>query len=395
MERLMPHKHHVYLIPGFFGFANLGDLKYFAHVTEVLSNSFLRLGIDAQVHNVATSPTAGVLSRAERLLDAIHATAADDDDPIHLIGHSSGGLDARLLVAAGASLGSGVSAERYAARVRSVVTVATPHRGTPIVSMFISLFGARVLKLLSLGMIHTLRYGRLPLGVLVKMGGVLVRLDNASGQDALDQLYVELLHDFSEERQKAIRDFFTEVEKDQGLLTQLLPEGMVVFNALTRDQADVRYGCVLTRGRRPGVSSTISAGLGGYAQASHALYAALYQLAARTPLNRAPSPRPQQIQAMLETWGDIPSIRANDGIVPTLSQLHGDVICAVSADHHDVIGHFDDPSCHPPHFDWITSGSGFKRADFEHLWSSVANWIHAGVASQKVDKASDRQRVAS
>lgn len=390
----MPPKHHIYLIPGFFGFANLGDLKYFAHVTEVLSNS-LRLGIDAQVHNVTTSPTAAVLSRAVRLLDAIHATAAEDDGPIHLIGHSSGGLDARLLVAAGASLGTGVSAERYAARVRSVVTVATPHRGTPIVSMFISLFGARVLQLLSLGMIYTLRYGRLPLGVLVKMGGVLVRLDNSSGQDALDQLYGELLHDFSDERQQAIRDFFAEVGEDQGLLTQLLPEGMDVFNALTRDQSDVRYGCVLTRGRRPGVSSTISAGLGGYAQASHALYAALYQLAARTPLNRAPSPKPQQIQAMLRTWGDIPDIRANDGIVPTLSQLHGDVICAVSADHHDVIGHFDDPSCHPPHFDWITSGSGFKRADFEHLWSSVATWIHAGVAAQQLDTARDRERVAS
>jgi len=29
--------HHVVLVPGFFGFANLGDFAYFGHVRELLA----------------------------------------------------------------------------------------------------------------------------------------------------------------------------------------------------------------------------------------------------------------------------------------------------------------------------------------------------------------------
>ncbi len=379
----MDQRHHIYLVPGFFGFANLGDLKYFAHATDVLEGQFSRLGLDVAVHSVRTSPTASVRKRAIRLLETMIDTA-EGDGPIHLIGHSSGGLDARLLLAAGASLTEDLPADEYAARVRSVVTVATPHHGTPLVSVFLTLLGPKLLQLFSLATMYTLRYGRLPLGVLMRMGSILVRLDNATGKDALDQLYNELLADFSDERRTAIRDFFAEVGQDQSLLNQLLPAGMDVFNACTRNQADVRYGCVLARARPPGVSSTLAAGLSGYAQASHALYAAMYNLSARTPQDRAPMPTWDQIQAMRSHWGDVPDLRANDGIVPTLSQLHGEVIAAVRADHHDLIGHFNDTEHDPPHYDWLMSGSGFKRREFEGLWASIADWIVHGVAAQTV-----------
>jgi triacylglycerol lipase len=386
----MPPRHHVYLVPGFFGFANLGDLKYFGHATEVLQNQFARLDLDVAIHSVRTSPTASVKKRAIRLLETMIATA-DGDGPIHLVGHSSGGLDARLLVTAGASLTDELPAHEYASRVRSVVTVATPHHGTPLVNVFLTLLGPRLLQLLSLATMYVLRYGRLPLGVLVRMGGILVRMDNATGTDALDQLYDELLRDFSDERRHAIRDFFAEVGEDQSLLNQLLPAGMDVFNACTRDQAEVRYGCVLARARAPGVGSTLAAGLSGYAQASHALYAAMYNLSARTPHDRAPMPSWEQIQAMRARWGDVPDLRANDGIVPTLSQLHGEVIAAVRADHHDVIGHFDDTEHDPPHYDWLTSGSGFKRREFEALWACIADWIGEGV----VRDASSEEPIAT
>lgn len=377
----MKQTHHIYLVPGFFGFANLGDLKYFAHVQDILQAAFARLGIDVAVHPVRTWPTASVRKRTLRLLQAIAETAGDSDAPIHLIGHSSGGLDARMLVAAGASLSEDLPAERYAARVQSVVTVASPHRGTPLAATFDSVFGQRVLQVLSLATMYVLRYGRLPLSAVLRMGSTLVRLDSrmGGGQDPIDQLFGELLHDFSDERQQAIREFFTEVGEDQALLAQLTLPGMDVFNATTRDQPEVRYGCVLTRGRPPGFRSTMASGLGAYAQASHALYVALYRLAAQTPLERASKPDHPQIVAMRQAWGDTPDLRANDGIVPTLSQLWGEVICAVVADHHDVIGHFDDPDHDPPHYDWISSGSGFKRNDFEYLWVCVANWIAAGI----------------
>lgn len=370
----MALRHHVYLVPGFFGFANLGDLKYFGHVTNFLQAEFARQGIDAVVHNVRTSPTASLKKRAIRVLEAM-IESSGSEGPIHLIGHSSGGLDARLLVAAGASLTDELPADQYISRVRSVVSIATPHHGTPVVNVFLSLLGPRLLQLLSLATMYTLRYGKLPLGALVKMVGLLVRPDKAPGTDALDQLYDELLADFSDERRGAIREFFAEVGEDQSLLNQLLPAGMDVFNACTRDDPDVRYGCVIARSKPPGVSSTLAAGLSAYAQASHALYAALWNLAARTPQERAPRPTWEQIQALRAAWGDMPDRRDSDGLAPVLSQLHGEVIAAVRADHHDVIGHFDDTTHDPPHYDWLTSGSGFKRREFEALWSSVAGWI--------------------
>ncbi len=53
------------------------------------------------------------------------------------------------------------------------------------------------------------------------------------------------------------------------------------------------------------------------------------------------------------------------------------VIAAVRGDHLDVIGHFNDPAPSPPHFDWLTSGTGFDRAHFEQVWREVAAFIAA------------------
>ena len=46
-----------------------------------------------------------------------------------------------------------------------------------------------------------------------------------------------------------------------------------------------------------------------------------------------------------------------------------------SPDHLDVIGHFDDRGAEPQHYDWLSSGSGFKHGEFELLWRKVADFI--------------------
>jgi hypothetical protein len=76
--------------------------------------------------------------------------------------------------------------------------------------------------------------------------------------------------------------------------------------------------------------------------------------------------------------GTLPSAAANDGVIPTLSQVWGDVVHATHADHLDVIGHFSDPRHVPPHYDWLSSGSGFTRQRFEGLWNDVACYIAVG-----------------
>ena len=132
----MNHTLDVYLVPGFLGFVNLGRITYFGHLRRALTERFTALGLDARIHIVRTPPTASLPTRAARLAETIARTAKRGDAPLHLIGHSSGGLDVRLLTAPGVALPTSVDVERFAARVRTVVTVATPHHGTPLASFF-------------------------------------------------------------------------------------------------------------------------------------------------------------------------------------------------------------------------------------------------------------------
>jgi hypothetical protein len=368
--------HHIYLVPGFFGFANLGDLRYFGHVQEFLAHASPAARLPVEIHAVRTEPTSSLPRRACRILETIAATAPGEG-PVHLIGHSSGGLDARLLVAPEVALPTEIDVERFARRVRTVVTVSTPHYGTPLASFFTGLLGQQLLQLLSLTAIVSLRLGRLPLSVLLRLGTVFARLDRHVGINSalLDQLFGELLADFSADRREAIRAFLAEVEKDRALLPQLTPDAMDVFNASTRKRPGVRYGSVVSAARRPGVRSTLAAGLDPSAQATHALYAALHRLASRTEAARLPRLGPAESAALRRAYGKLPSPHANDGVVPTRAQLWGDLVHAAFGDHLDVIGHFGDPEHVPPHFDWLTTGSGFDRPRFEALWGDVVRYL--------------------
>jgi triacylglycerol lipase len=374
--------HHVYLVPGFFGFANLGDLKYFAHVREYLVGALARRGLGAHIDVVATRPTASLPRRAERVLSTIAHTLHDDDGPIHLIGHSSGGLDVRLLLSPGVTLPTDLDVERYARQVRTAVTVATPHHGTPLAAFFTSLLGQKLLQVLSLATISMLRFGHLPVSAVVQLGAVVARLDGLFGLNSalLDEIFAQLLADFSPERRRALAAFFGDVGGDQALLTQLTPEAMEVFNACTRSRPGVRTGSVVTLARPPGVASTLAVGLDPTAQATLAVYAALHRLA-RLPPDRVPPLDDAQADILRAAFGTLPDAAANDGMVPTRSQPWGQVIHALQADHLDVVGHFGDAAHDPPHIDWITTGSGCTTARFEALWDAVVDFMLGAPAS--------------
>src|SRR5574337_1163302 len=105
--RAMARLRHVVLIPGFFGFANLGDFTYFGHVRDFLAEAWPGLGLDGEVRAVRTEPTASLPRRAALLAEAISALLDDSPGEVAVVGHSSGGLDARLLLAPGARLPTG------------------------------------------------------------------------------------------------------------------------------------------------------------------------------------------------------------------------------------------------------------------------------------------------
>jgi hypothetical protein len=366
-----PRQHHLVLVPGFFGFANLGDFTYFGHVRDVLAEIAPAVGIEGQIRSVVTEPTASLSRRAALLAESVASLLERHPGDVTIIGHSSGGLDARLFLSPGVSLPTSVDVERCAASVRSLVTVAAPHLGTPLAHLFTSMFGQQLLRILSLATIYTLRTGRLPISAALRLAGIL-RRPGSRPSGVLDQLLLQLLADFSGRRRRAVEDFLSNVRSDQGLVPQITPAGMDVFNASTRDRAGVRYGCVATRARPPGLRSLTRAGLHAYAQATHAIFVVLYRFAANSPGDRRPRITEEHAAVLRRAYGRIPDLAANDGIVPTLGQVHGDLIAATWADHHDVIGHFHLPTHVPPHFDWVASGTGFDRQHFEAVWRAIA-----------------------
>ena len=98
----MGRPHHILLVPGFFGFANLGDFTYFGHVRNFLAEKGPSLGIDGEVRVARTEPTASLTRRAALLCEALSTLLDESPGHVSLVGHSSGGLDARLLVTPGA-----------------------------------------------------------------------------------------------------------------------------------------------------------------------------------------------------------------------------------------------------------------------------------------------------
>lgn len=87
-------------------------------------------------------PIAGIEVRAKRLGGQIASTFPGE--PVHLIGHSMGGLDARQLLAD----------PQWSRRVLSLTTIGTPHLGSPLAD-FAQLRAGRIYRLLaSLGVDH-------------------------------------------------------------------------------------------------------------------------------------------------------------------------------------------------------------------------------------------------
>jgi triacylglycerol lipase len=108
----------VVLVHGLLGFdhvrvANLTLASYFPNIPETLEQAGNRVFVPA------LSPTGSIAQRAAQLKDYLDRVSPQE--PVHLIAHSMGGLDARYLIS---KLG-------MAERVRSLTTLGTPHRGSP------------------------------------------------------------------------------------------------------------------------------------------------------------------------------------------------------------------------------------------------------------------------
>jgi hypothetical protein len=369
-------KRHIFLIPGFFGFANLGDFTYWGPVQRKLGELLEDAGMHASIHCVKSLPTASLRMRTRCLAEAIADTRPEPDAVIHLVGHSTGGLDARLLLTPAVDLDTRIDVERLAAKVASSISVATPHRGAPIASFFTGLLGGKLLRLLSIMTMAVLRTGQLPLSVWAEVAGLFAipsSLGRTRGSLA-GQLYGQLLADFNPERRAQVNELLAEVGRDQSLLIQLTVESLDLFNAAAGNRDGVAYGSVVTRARPPSVESAIEIGLNPVDQAQQAFYYSLSRLAAG---HEFPAPVGEYRKAFQHLFGEIPDSSANDGIVPTLSQPWGDCIAVAQADHLDIIGHYRDDDDSEQHYDWLTTRSDFRSAQFHDVWARAVRFMAA------------------
>lgn len=352
----MPGTARVYLIPGFFGFATIGEMRYFAHVHRALGAALQRRGAAAVLHDVPTLPTASLQSRARRLAEVVSRTA-EPEDTVHLIGHSTGGLDARWMLGPEGALRP---AQRQ--QVRSVLSVVTPHHGAPLAAYLDTAQGEHWLRLISILTLHAIRHDRLAIGPAQRLMGAAVRLGAMAKlpPGLLDQVWQDVLRDFAPGRQTELRAFFQEVWADRSLLAQLTPDGLRQLAPGLQDRPEVRYGSIVACAAPPVRVPRLP---------SEGLYKMLHRLARwqASPVPRTPPP--------LRTALGPLSGEDNDAIVPTISQAHGELVFATRADHLDVLGFFHGPELAPPHLDWFRTHSGFGRERFSALWEAAADFL--------------------
>jgi triacylglycerol lipase len=369
--------HRVYFVPGMFGFGKIAGYDYFTHLRRGLEQRFQAAGLTLLSEDAPTPPTSSLRYRARVLANTISRTAGEDDGPIHLVGHSTGGLDVRLLMSPTVDLGSGPERWPWRSRVQSAVMLNAPHYGTPLASYFATVSGTRVLYALSLLTVVSLTLGEPSLAIFSRLLAGVGGLDQLFGGDlrVFGRLTENVLRFVERESREEITEFLGKVRVDQGAIVQIMPEAMDLFNATTEDASGVRYGCVVSCAPAPRALRFARRVRSPYTAFTAAIYSTLYQFASQKPRvypYARPSQREREILAA--SFSHPITEESNDGIVPTLSMLRGELLWAGEADHLDVLGHFHDDVDPPRHVDWITSGSNCTRRRFNALLDAIAGF---------------------
>ena len=379
-----------------FGFGRLASYDYFVHLHKALGDRLRAAGDEVQIHVAHVTPNASIRRRALKLASLVSTTCDKDGGPIHLLGHSTGGLDARLVASPTVSLGAGCAAQTWLDRLASVTTINTPHYGTPLASFFTTVSGQRALRALSALTFVALSVGSPPLAMVGSLVAAFSRVDKSLGfkLQLLDRATEVLLHQIDEVRSPEIREYVDAVRVDNGAMVQLMPEAMDLFLAGVEDRPGVLYQSTVSAAPSPSPRTLVHSLTGPWRALSGAIFAIIHGITARYDHSYpcaapeapdvVPTTRAANDRALTAALGHLPDLRANDGAVPIRSQIWGRLVWAGLGDHLDVLGHFDgapsgglrflrprDPSDAAPHVDWLSSGSGFDRARFASLMDAI------------------------
>jgi len=368
--------HRVYFVPGLFGFAKLAGYDYFTHVRRGVEQRFAAAGVPVVCEDVPAPPTSSLRYRS-RVLAGTVARTAGADGPIHLFGHSTGGLDSRLVLSPSANLGLDEPLFAWRSRVVTAISVNTPHYGTPVASYFATVSGTRVLYALSLFTVLSLTLGEPSLAIFSRVLAGLGGIDAILGGDLklFSRITDNVLRFVDKDGREEISDFLGKVRVDQGAIVQIMPEAMDLFNAATQNRPGVRYGSIASAAPPPRSLRMARRVRSPYTAFTAAMFSTLYQFAGQRPrVYPYAKPRARELELLRAGIEHEIDDSISDGIVPTLSMLWGELLWAGEADHLDVLGHFHDEREKSEHTDWITSGSRFTSQRFGALLDAIVDY---------------------
>jgi hypothetical protein len=379
----------IFLVPGLGGFGVFGDpeppsptradegdlsrgarrnrLAYFERAASVLS---AHAGIgEHEIYFLEPPPTGSLGARVGYLWSRVvewALRARDSEAKLHLVGHSTGGLDVRLLLNPEyLYLWPHATRPRHdvwevvIARIGGVVALSAPMWGSPLVDLIPGSphAAATLLSLLAIaGERRVLVPGRsILLGTLVEI---------LSRGDVNDRAIGGFLHNMDDAVKAQVGHFLADIATDHRLLEDLRPSKMLELNAkiLTGDaKGRVKIACSVAP--EPKAIRTLTHGW-------RAILYAYMHARARCDLGHRPRSFPWVGAGPKHAC----SPDATDGVVPLSSQtIDGTADAIVFGDHFDVVGHY--PKGRAGGVTLLNSGARFTDRSFDALWTRIAQLL--------------------
>ncbi|HYQ31318.1 MAG TPA: hypothetical protein VER04_28990 [Polyangiaceae bacterium] len=360
------------LVPGLFGFRSFGSdpgqIAYFDHVSARIA-SFTGWS-EEQILVHKPGPAEPLAWRVRSLAEAVERALAGRlpslpaVDRVHLIGHSTGGVDVRLLVNSQYRWPGAAANAPFRSRIGAVVSLSGPHWGTPIARRLRGKL-EDILPELYLASILA-KHNRFPIVESLLFALFTVGIDPSKQPSthvlrAMGQLPAGVAND--------VTRFLKRVVDDHGLIHDLTPLSMARLNRAVIAGECLRVKYYATAAPTPTLARVLNQGLKGGAL-SAAFYASAQRLTRPEPAERMSFPTGPWIgerglgsQSLDE--------ETNDGVVPTSSQtLHGAAAGLVQGDHLDVVGHY--PSQRFQGNTLFKSGANFDDDRFDALWRAIS-----------------------
>jgi hypothetical protein len=252
-----------------------------------------------------------------------------------------------------------------------------------------------------------LSLGAPPLAAASALVMAVSRIDRSLGVElrVIDRTTNALLGALEPASSVAVREYLDAIRRDQGAVIQLTPEAMDLFLAGVEDRPGVAYQCTCSMAPPPTAERIARSLTTPWGAISSTLFTTLYGITAHydeTYPCAPPDPGREAEETLRRAFGRTPGARANDGVVPTLSQIWGRIAWAGRADHLDVLGHFPGPvaekvgvlarifggrrradvaaaaeSANAHHVDWLRSGAGFDTSTFGTVMDALASGMLA------------------